>query len=64
MKDLGVFILPKWDIANVIIFDTVRKAKDTQFKIEEEVLQAHKGLKYSDDHQTLVIWSIQKNIKP
>lgn len=44
-------------------FDTIRKAKDTQFKTEEEVLQAHKGLKYCNDHQALVIWSMQKKDK-
>jgi hypothetical protein len=54
-------ILPEWGIANV--FDTVRKIKDTQFKTKEEVLQAYKRLKYSDDHQGLVIWSIQKRDK-
>ena len=63
MKDLGILILPKWDIANTMIFDTMRKKKDTLFKIEEEVLHAHKGLKYSDDHQALVIWSIEKRDK-
>ena len=46
-----------------MVFDIVRKVKDTQFKIEEEVLQARKGLKYSNDHQPLVIWSIQKKDK-
>ena len=42
-----------------MIFDTVKKSKDTQFRTKEEVLQAHKVLKYSDDHQGLVMWSIQ-----
>lgn len=63
LRDLGVMPLPKWDITNAMIFDTVRKEKDTHFKTEEEVLQAHKGLKYSDDHQSLVIWLIQKRDK-
>lgn len=63
LKDSGILILPEWDIANAMIFDIVRKEKDTQFKTKEEVLQEHKGFKYSDDHQELVIWSIEKRAK-
>lgn len=63
LKDSGVLLLKEWDIANATIFDTVKKSKDAQFRTEGEVLQAHKGLKYSDDHQALVMWSIQKRDK-
>jgi hypothetical protein len=43
----------------VIIFDVVRKEKETKYRIEEEAKQAHKGVKYSDDHKALVLWSLQ-----
>ena len=50
VKQLGVLLLPEWDIVNAIIFDSVRKQKDVQLKTEEDVLQAHRGVKFSDDH--------------
>ena len=53
-------ILLEWDIANVIIFDAVRKEKETKFRTEEEALEVHKGVTYGDDHKSLVMWSIQK----
>ena len=43
-------LLLEWDIVNAMIFDIVRKEKDTKFKTNEEVLQDHKELNYSDDH--------------
>ena len=43
-----------------MVFDSVRKQKDVQFRTTEEVLQAHRGIKFSDDHQALVMWSIEK----
>ena len=43
---------------NAKIFDAMRKEKETKFKTEDEVIQAHKGIKYSDDHRALVMWSI------
>lgn len=30
---------------------------------KEKILQAHGGVKFSDDHQALVIWSIEKRDK-
>ena len=52
-------ILLEWDIANVMIFDAMRKEIETKFRTKEEVKQSHKGVKYSDDHKALVMWSIQ-----
>ena len=60
MKQSGVLLLPKWDIVNAIVFDSVRKQKDVQLKTKEDVLQAHRGVKFSDDHQALVMWFIEK----
>ena len=60
MKQSGVLLLPKWDIVNAIVFDLVRKQKDVQFRTTEEVLQDHRGVKFSDDHQALVMWSMEK----
>ena len=60
MKQSGVLLLPEWDIVNAIVFDSVRKQKDVQFRTIEEVLQAHRGVKFSEDHQALVMWSIEK----
>lgn len=57
--DSGGLILLEWDIANAIIFYAVRKEKDTKYKIEEEARQATKGVKFSDDHKALVLWSLQ-----
>ena len=55
--------MPEWDIANAIIFYSIRKEKDVQYKTKEETLQAHRGVKYSNDHQALVILSIEKRDK-
>jgi hypothetical protein len=46
-----------------MIFYSIRKENDVQYKTEEEILQAHRGVKYNNDHQALVIWSIDKRDK-
>ena len=60
LKQSGVLLLPEWDIANAIVFDSVRKQRDVKFRTTEEVLQAHRGIKFSDDHQALVMWSMER----
>ena len=55
LKDSRILILLEWDIANAMIFYAIRKENDNQFKTKEEVLQAHRGLKFSNDYQALVI---------
>ena len=37
LKDVGILILPEWDIANAMIFDAMRREGQTRYKIEEEV---------------------------
>ena len=59
MKQSGVLLLLEWDIVNAMVFDSVRKQRDVQFRTKE-VLQANRGVKFSDDHQALVMWSIEK----
>ena len=51
-------ILPKWDIANVIAFDVVKKERYTKYKTKEEAKQAHKEVNYNEDHKALVLWSL------
>lgn len=63
VKESGVLVLLEWDIDNVMIFYSVRKEKYVHYKSEEEILQAHRRVKYSSDHQDLVIWSIEKRDK-
>ena len=46
-----------------MIFNSIIKEKDVQYKTEEEVMQAHRGVKFSDDHQALVIWPVEKRDK-
>lgn len=58
LKDSTIFILLEWDITNPMIFYVVRKEKETKFNIEEEVKEAHNGVKYSNEHKALVIWSV------
>ena len=60
VKQSGVLLLLEWDISNAIVFDSVRKQRDVKLRTAEEVLQAHRGVKFSDDHQALVIWSLEK----
>ena len=59
LKEVGILIFPEWDIANAIIFDSVRREGQAKFKTEEEVQTAHKGVKFSEDHKALVLWSLQ-----
>ena len=59
LKDAVILILPEWDITNAMIFDVVRREGQTSYRIEEEVQQAHKGVKFSEDHMALVMWSLQ-----
>ena len=51
--------MPEWDIANAVIFDSVRRKGQAKFKTEEEVQTVHKGVKFSEDHKALVLWSVQ-----
>ena len=59
LKDAGILILLEWDIASVMVFDAVRREGQERFRIEEEVHMAHKGVKFSEDHKALVMWSLQ-----
>ena len=59
LKDARILILPKWDITNAIVFDAVRREGQAKFRIEEDVQMAHKGVKFSEDHKALVLWSLQ-----
>lgn len=49
IADARVLILPKWDIADALIFDAVRK--------ETQPLE---GINYSNDHVALVMWSLKR----
>ena len=59
LKDAGILILLQWDTDNAMIFDAVRREGQTKYSIEEEVHHAHKGVKFSEDHKALVLWSLQ-----
>ena len=59
LKDARIPILPEWDMANNMIFDTIRREEKTKYKTKEEALQAHKGVKFIEDHNALVLWSLQ-----
>ena len=59
LKDVGILILLEWDIANAMVFHLVRREGQTKYRIEEEVHQAHKGIKFGEDHKALVMWSLQ-----
>ena len=58
LNDVGILILLEWDIANAIVFDVVKKEIYTKYRTKEEAMQAHKGVKYSKDHEALVLWSL------
>ena len=51
--------MSEWDIANAIVCDSVRREGQAKFRTEEEVQTAHKGVKFSEDHIALVLWSLQ-----
>ena len=59
LKEVGILILLEWDIANAIVFDSVRREGQAKFKTEEEVQIADRGVKFSEDHKALVLWSLQ-----
>ena len=59
LKDARILILLEWDIANAMVFDAVKREGQASFKTKEEVHQAHKGVKFSEDHKALVMWSLQ-----
>ena len=59
LKEVGILIFPEWDIANAIVFDSVRREGQARFRMEEEVQTAHKGVKFSEDHKPWVLWSVQ-----
>ena len=57
LKDVKILILPEWDIANAMVFDAMRREGQKRYRKEKEVQQAHKGVKFSEDHKALVMWS-------
>lgn len=60
IRRVGLQLLPNWDIIDVMVFDGVRKEMKTMYIKEEEARRAQKGVKYSEYHVALVIWSLQK----
>ena len=56
LKDARILMFPEWDIANAMVFDAMRREGQTRYRTEEEVQQAHKGVKFSEDHKALVMW--------
>ena len=58
LKDVGILIVPERDIANAMVFDVLRREGQTKFKTEEEVQIAHRGVKFSEDHKALFLWSL------
>ena len=59
LKEAGILIFPEWDTANAIVFDSVRREGQARFRIEKEVQTTHRGIKFSEDHKALVLWSVQ-----
>ena len=59
LKEAGILILLEWDIANAIFFHLVKREGQAKFKIEEDVQTTHRGVKFSEDHKALVLWSLQ-----
>lgn len=54
-----VFIFPNWDIADAMIFNTITK----KLSVEEKVRKGNKGAKFSEDHASLVIWSLKEDLE-
>ena len=59
LKDSRILIFPEWDMVNTMVFDAIRREGQARFRIEEEVQMAHNGVKFSEDHKALVLWSLQ-----
>lgn len=56
IKSSGVLLLPNWDIANAVVFNSMTK----KLNVGEQVKKELKGAKFSEDHVALVIWSLRK----
>ena len=54
IKSSGVFLLPNWDIADAMVFNTVTK----QLSVDEKVKKELRGAKFNEDHVALVIYSM------
>ena len=55
IKRVGVQLLPNWDISDAMVFDVVRKEMNIVYKDKEQDGRALKCVKYSEDHDTLII---------
>lgn len=53
-------ILPEWDIADAVAFETIRKSKGQPFNSEEEARLALRGSDFVDDYATLAIWALEE----
>ena len=59
VKASGVLLLPNWDIADALIFNSIFIKLETLDQIKKQM----KGATFSVDQATLVIWSIRKASK-
>lgn len=59
IKSSKILLLPNWDIANAMVFNSVTKKLNVDEKVKKEI----KGAKFSEDNATLVIWSMRKGSK-
>lgn len=60
VNQASILILPKWDIANAMAFDKIRKSRGHQYILEDKARLEFKGSDFIDGHATLAIWSIEK----
>ena len=51
-------ILLEWDIANAMVFDSMRRKSQTKYRIEDEVHQTHRQVKFNEDNKALVLLSL------
>ena len=56
IKSSGVLLLPNWDIANAMVFNSITKKLNADEKVKKEM----KGSKFSEDHDVWVICSMRK----
>lgn len=56
VKDSNILLLPNWDIANALIFNSISNKLELQDPNKKEIA----GTSFSNDQVSLVMWSLRR----
>lgn len=58
VRESGILLLPEWDLASTIAFDTIRRKNSQVYATNEEDVCALQGSTFNTQWDTLAIWAL------